>query len=235
MDNYFRLPQEVHNRGDYGMKKIKLLYDVARTMKNMARIDGVATVDVRKDQERVLSLRNTFTKDETGRVKASVSSKMNFNGEDLTRESTTEFNLSQDCQHGPWKMWQHRHGRHGAAGSHGVRGILQGFSLALGVLGSLKVEDQPNGAAVISLDLSDIPDELKTMLREKIQQHHGRHPDFRCMEGCLDVEMLHGLLKITVNERHAIDTLTVNLNGSAQDTENGAHALAAAAELQFAW
>ena len=32
------------------MKKIKLLYDVVRTMKNMAKIDGVITVDVRKDE-----------------------------------------------------------------------------------------------------------------------------------------------------------------------------------------
>ena len=215
------------------MKKIKMLYDVARTMKNMAKIDGVITVDVRKDQEAVFSLRNKFEKDEAGKVTAQVSSKMNLNGEDLTRESTTEFTLTGD--HGPCKMWKSFHRRHDAAGCHGIKGVFHRISVALGILSSLKVEDQQNGAAVISLDLNDIPDEMKTMLREKMLQKHASHPDCGCMQGCRNVEMLNGLVVITVNEKHAIDKVTVNLDGRAQDAESKEHTMAATAELQFAW
>lgn len=220
------------------MKKVKLLYDVARTMKNMAKVDGVITVDVRKDQETIFSLRNKFEKDEAGKVKAHVSSKMNMNGEDLTRESTTEFTHTGDCHHGPCmmgKFFHGHHGHHGSAGSHGIKGVFQRISMALGILSSLKVDAQPDGAAVLSLNLSEVPDEVKTLLREKMQQKHARHPDFGCMQGCGNLELLNGLVVVTVNEKHAIDKVTVNLDGRAQDAESKEHALAATAEVQFAW
>jgi len=233
MSNNVGLLQEAHNQGDYCMKKIKMLYDVAKTMKNMAKIDGVITVDVRKDQEAVFSLRNKFEKNEAGKVTANVSSKMNLNGEDLTRESTTEFTLTGD--HGPCMMWKSLHGRHDAAGCRGIKGAFHRISVALGILSSLKVEDQPNGATVISLNLSDIPDEVKNMLLEKMQQKHAGHPDCCCMQGCRNVEMLNGLVVITVNEKHVIDKVTVNLDGRAQDAENKEHTMVATAELQLAW
>ena len=138
------------------MKKIKMLYDVARTMKDMAKIGGLITADVRKDQETVFSLRNTFEKDEAGKVTANISSMMNMHGENLTRESTTEFTLSGD--HGPCGMWKSLHGCHDTAGCRGIKGVFHRLSVALGILGSLKVEEQPGGAAVISLDLTDVPD-----------------------------------------------------------------------------
>ncbi|MDP3478840.1 MAG: hypothetical protein Q8R88_03655 [Desulfoprunum sp.] len=215
------------------MKKIKLLYDVARTMKNMAKIDGSITVGVQKDQETVFSLQNKFEKDEAGKVKANVSAKMNMNGEDLTRESTTEFTLTGD--HCPCTMWKSFHGRQDTAHCRGIKGVFHRISTALGILSSLKVEDQPNGAAVISLNLNDVPDEIKTMLREKMQQKHASHPDCGGMQGCQNVEMLNGLVVVTVNEKHTIDKLTVNLDGRAQDAESKAHSLAATAEVQFAW
>ncbi len=215
------------------MKKVKLLYDVARTMKNMAKIDGVIRVDVRKDQQAVFSLQNRFEKDAAGKVTANVSSKMNLDGEDLTRKSTTEFILTGD--HGPCMMWKSLHRHHGAAGFGGIKGVFHRLSVALGILGSLKVEDQPDGAAVISLALSDIPDEITTHLREKMQQRHAVHADFCCLHGCRDVELLNGLVVLTVNEQHAIDKLTVNLDGRTQDTQSRAYALAATAEVQFAW
>jgi hypothetical protein len=233
MTNNFVLLQEAHHQGDYCMKKIKMLYDVASTMKNMTKIDGVVTVDVRKDHEAVFSLRNKFEKDEAGKVTANVSAKTNLNGEDLTRESTTEFTLTGD--HGPCMLWKSFHKRHDAAGCHGVKGMFHRISVAFGILSSLKVEDQKNGTAVISLDLNDVPDEIKTMLREKLLQKHAAHSDCCCMQGCKNVEMLNGLVVITVNEKHAIEKVTVNLDGRVQDVESKEHTMAATAELQFAW
>ena len=217
------------------MKKIKLLYDVVRTMKNMEKIDGVITVGVQKDQEAVFSLQNKFAKDQAGKVKANVTSKMNLNGEDLTRESTTEFTLKGDCQHGPCMMSKFFHRHHGTTGPHGIKGVFHRISVALGLLSSLMVEDQPNGAAVISLNLTDVPDEIKTMLWEKMQHKHASHPDCGCMQGCQNVEMLNGLVVVSVNENHTIDKVTVNFDGRAQDAESKPHVLAATAELQFAW
>ncbi|MBU1567554.1 MAG: hypothetical protein KJ630_18250 [Proteobacteria bacterium] len=217
------------------MKKIKLLYDVARTMRNMEKIDGLITVGVMKDQEAVFSMRNKFEKDQAGKVKANVSSKMNMNGEDLIRESTTEFTLTGDCHHGPCRMWKSLHDHHCTTGRRRMKGVFHRISLVLGILSSLKVEDQPNGATEISLNLNDVPDEIKTMLLEKMQQMHAGHPDCCCMQGCQNVEMLNGLVVATANEKHAIDKLTVNLNGRAHAAENKVHTLAADVELQFSW
>jgi len=215
------------------MKKIKMLYEVARTMKNMAKIDGVITADVRKDQEAVFSLRNKFEKDEAGKVTAHVSSKTNLNGEDLSRESTTEFTLTSD--HCPCMMWKSFHGHHGTTGFRGIKGVFHRISVALGLLGNLKVEDQANGTTAISLNLSDIPAEIQNLLLEKMQQKHACTPDCCCMQGCKNVELLNGLVIITVNEQHAIDNVTVNLDGRAQDADSKEHTMAASAELQFAW
>ena len=215
------------------MKKIKMLYDVARIMKNMAKIDGVITIDVRKDHVAVFSLQNKFKKNETGKVTSNVSSKMNLNGEDLTRESATEFTSTGN--HGPCMIWKSFNGRHDAARCHGGKGALHRISVAFGILGSLKVEDQTNGSAVISLNLNDIPDEIKTMLQEKMQHKHASRHCCGYMQECRNVQMLNGLMVITVNDKHAVDKVTVNLDGSSQDAESKEHTMAATAELQFAW
>ena len=216
------------------MKKVKLLYDVAKTMKNMERIDGVLTVSVEKDHTPVFSLRNKFEKDQAGKVKADVSSKMNVSGEDLTRESKTEFTLKGDCHHGPCMMWKSFRGHHCGTGSHGIKGMFHRISFALGILSSLRVEEQANGATVIALYLSDVPEEIKATFLEKIREKHGHHHDC-CMQDCQNVEMQNGLVVINVNEKHAIDKVTVNLDGRAQDAENQEHTLAATAEVQFIW
>lgn len=231
----FGLLQEAHNQEDYCMKKIRLLYDVVKTMKNMEKIDGVLTVGVQKDQEAVFSLQNKFEKDQAGKVKANVTSKMNMSGEDLTRESTTEFTMTGDCHHGPCMMSKFFHRHHGTNGRHGIKGVFHRISVALGILSSLKVEDQPNRAAVISLNVSDVPDEIKTMLLEKMQQKHAGHQDCGCMQGCKNVEMVNGLVVVSVNQNHTIDKLTVNIDGRAEDAESKPHTMAATAELQFAW
>ena len=94
-------------------------------------------------RRRVFSLRNKFEKDDAGKVTANVSSKMNLKGEDLTRESTTEFTLTGD--HGPCIMWKSFHGHRDAADCRGIKGVFHRISVALGILSSLKMEDQPNG------------------------------------------------------------------------------------------
>jgi hypothetical protein len=215
------------------MKKIKLLYDVARTMKNMAKIDGVITVDVRKDQETVFSLQNKFEKDEAGKVTANAASKMNLHGEGLTRKSTTEFTLTGD--HGPCTMMKSFHRHHGTSGPGGIKGVFHRISVALGILSSLKVEERQNGTAQISLDWSDVPDEIKTLVREKMKNHHACHADIASKQGCCDVEMLNGLLVVAVNDKHTVDKLTVNLDGRTKDEKNEAHTMTATAEVQFAW
>ncbi len=83
------------------MNKIKLLYDVTRAMKNLVKIEGVLQVKVHRDDEEVFSMRNAFEKNEAGKTRTTVSSVLNLDGGQVTRESTTEFDLSGRCHPRP--------------------------------------------------------------------------------------------------------------------------------------
>ncbi len=215
------------------MNKIKLLYDVTRAMRNQEKIGGVLQAHVRRDQEEIASLRTTFETNDAGKSRIAVSSKLNLDGGHVTRESTTEFDFPGQCHSGSGMVRGLFHRHHGAHGCCGIKGVFTRLSLAFGILSSLKVEEKGNGAALVSLDLSDVPEELATMLLEKMQfkndclMHHGilkeRHK----------VETLNGTLVITVNKDHIIETITANLESTALDDNSGRHTLAAIAEVQF--
>jgi hypothetical protein len=216
------------------MNKIKLLYDVTRVMKNLEKIEGVLQVKVHKDDEEVFSLRNAFEKNEAGKTRTTVSSVLNLDGGQVTRESTTEFDLSGRCHHGPGMLRRMFHGHHGEDRCCGIKGMFSRLSLAFGILSSLEVEEKGDGAAVVSLHLSEAPGELRAALLEKLQHKHdclARH-DF--LKECHQVETLNGALVMTVNKDRVIETITVNLGSMARDENKGPHTLAASAEVQFA-
>jgi hypothetical protein len=214
------------------MSKIKLLYDVARAMRKLDKIDGLLQLNVRKDQQEIFSLRNKFEKDAGGKGKATVSSELNLEGNHVKRESTTEFNLSGRCHHGPSMMRRMFHHHHESAGCCGIKGVFTKLSMAFGLLSSLKVEDKENGAAVVSLNLNDVPDELRAMLQEKMQErkecfsHSG-------LKECHEIETLNGVLVMTVNKDRVIEALSINLDGSVLDEKSASHPMAALAEVQL--
>jgi hypothetical protein len=216
------------------MNKIKLLYDVTRTMKNLERIKGVLQVRVHKDDEEVFSMRNAFEKNEAGKTRTTVSSVLNLDGGQVTRESTTEFDLSGRCHHGHGMLRRMFHGRHGEDRCCGVRGIFNKLSLAFGILGSLDMEEKGDGAAVVSLHLSKAPAELRAVLLEKLQHKHDCLAQHDFLKECHQVETLNGTLVMTVTKDRAIETITVNLGSMARDEQKGPHTLAASAEVQFA-
>jgi hypothetical protein len=216
------------------MKKIKLLYDVTRAMKNLEKIGGVLQVKVHKDDEEVFSMRNAFEKNEAGKTRTTVSSVLNLDGGQVTRESTTEFDLSGRCHHGAGMLHRMFHGRNGGDRCCGVRGMFSRLSLAFGILSSLEVEEKGDGTAVVSLHLSEAPGELRAALLEKLQHKHDCLTEHDFLKECHQVETLNGALVMTVNKDRSIETITVNLGSMARDEKKGPHTLAASAEVQFA-
>ena len=109
------------------MSKIKLLYDVTKAMKNLEQIDGVLQLRVRKDQEEVFTLRNKFERNKAGKTRTTVSTALNLDGGQVTRESTTEFDLSGSCHSGMLgKMLHRRRGAHGDVPVAAVCGVVDG-------------------------------------------------------------------------------------------------------------
>jgi len=216
------------------MNKIKLLYDVTRAMKNLEKIGGVLQVKVHKDEEEVFSLRNAFEKNEAGKTRTTVSSVLNLDGSQVTRESTTEFDLSGRCHHGPGMLRRMFHGHHGEDHCCGVKGLFGKLSLAFGILSSLELEEKGDGTAVISLHLNEAPQELRAALLEKLQHKHDCLAQHGFLKECHQVETLNGALAMTVSKDRVIETITVNLGSMARDEKKGSHTLAASAEVKFA-
>jgi hypothetical protein len=216
------------------MNKIKLLYDVTRAMKNLEKIEGVLQLKVHKDEEEVFSLRNSFEKNEEGKSRTTVLSVLTLDGGQVTRESTTEFDLPGRCHHGPGMLRNMFHEHHGEDRRCGVKGIFSRLSLALGILNSLEVEEKGDGTAVVSLNLSEAPGELRAALLEKLQCKHDCLTQHGFLKECHQVETLNGALVMAVNKDRAIETITVNLGSMARDEKSGPHTLAASAQVQFA-
>lgn len=216
------------------MNKIKLLYDVTRAMKNLEKFDGVLQIHVRKGQEEVFALRNKFETTEAGKTKTMVSSTLNLDGGHVTRESTTEFDFPGHCCHGSGMVRRLFHRHHAPNGCCGIKGIFSRLSHVFGILSSLKLEEKENGAAVVSLSLSDVPEELSALLLKKMQGkndcllHHGILKEHHT------VEAMNGTLMMTVNKERVIERITIDLDSTALDENNGRHILAATAEVQFA-
>ncbi|NVN93559.1 MAG: hypothetical protein HXX11_23585 [Desulfuromonadales bacterium] len=217
------------------MNKIKLLYDVARTMKAKEKVDGVLTAQVHKDQVEVFSLRNDFGKNSTGDASAKVSCELNLEGNRIKRESLTEFSTAGDCQQRGrllGKLFRHHHGTGECCG---IKGIFSRIAIALGILSSLKSEEQENGGAVVSLNVSDLPEEMKTQLLERMNQKHAYHSHCGFLAEGDALETVDGVVVLTVNKAREIEKLTVNLDGRMQNAASESHLLSAHAEVQFAW
>ena len=219
------------------MNKLKLMYDVARTMKAKEKVNGVLTARVLKDKDEVFSLRNEFGKNVTGEASTKVSCELNLDGSKVKRESLTEFSTQGDKRHGLLgRLFRHhRHHQHGECGCSGIRGFFSRISCALGILSSLQAEEEENGSAVISLTLSEIPEELRGLLLEKVNQRHGCHQHCGVLAEGDALEMLDGVVVLTVNKGREIEKLTVNLDGRVQNPESESYTLAASAEALFAW
>jgi len=75
------------------MNKIKLLYDVVKTMKEKEVFEGRLNVEGKKDEISVLSLVNKFAANhQSGDVKADISLEVDCQGNKVKHESSLEFN-----------------------------------------------------------------------------------------------------------------------------------------------
>jgi len=218
------------------MNKAKLLYDVVRVLKNKEKINGVLTAYLQKDQDEVFSLRNVFAKNGE-EAKTTVSCLLNLDGKKVKRESSTEFSGSSVCCHGGMmrRFFQHRHQRHGADEGCSFKGALSRISFVFGLFSGLKVEEKEGGAAVLSLNLSEMPEEMQNHLIVKLNQRAACHPHCGVLEGVHTLETLNGLLLLTINKEREIEKVALHLDSQVVNEKSEHHALTATADVQFAW
>jgi len=203
------------------MSKIKLLYDVFKTMKEKEGFNGDVKIDAIENEKKVFSLSNKFSSNkETGTTKTKMSTEVDYQDNKLKHESTTEFNL-KDHLH---KRGGHgmMHGRHPECSNGGsLKNKLSHVTFMLGVLNKIKVEE--NGEkTLLSLDLKEILAELKEMRPEfqgsdceemkiDMSKHHKHHAFIKEL---MEMEATDANLNVWINKSNELEKVEILANGN---------------------
>ena len=201
------------------MNKIKLLYDVFKTMKEKESFNVNIKLDAVKGETKVLSFSNEFsTNTTTGESKAKINSEFNCDGKKVKHESSTEFNM-KDCKH---HKFHHHMGHHGMGCCEhgGIKAKLSKITFILNVLNNLKAEEK-DGISILSLNLKDIINEIKDQHKDLAEHHknfhiqemgeYHKHCDF--IKKLLCCENSDAELNIYINRNNEVEKIEVSAKG----------------------
>ena len=224
------------------MNKLKLMYDVVKTMKEKENLKGTFQAEGTKDRMKVFGCANEFARNTaTGETRIKLNTEFDWQGQKMKHESSTEFN-SKGFRGGMRPgMIRHMHGHPGAfAGQvfpehgpfhahfhHGMHcgGFKEGLSrigLLLQVLNNIKLEEKEDQTVVLSLNGADFPEEFRQALQERMkarqemcqQARRNFDPGMAAEAPAGKIPGLHGFLK----ELHDVENpefainMTVNKN-----------------------
>lgn len=219
------------------MNKLKLLYDVVQTLRDKEVINGVATVEVKKDQAKIFYIKNEFQKNlVTMQTKASVTSEVNYEGKQVKHQSTTEFtkhcpgNGMHGMRHGLFRHMNHAGGRCGS-----IKDKLTKLSFVLGLLNNIKAEEQEDKTILVTLEVSELPEDIKTLLQERMSHAESDHSRGHCcfMREFCCLEKGKFSFAMTVNKNYDIEKIVIAFDGAQRNEENEQHLLDIVAELQL--
>lgn len=229
------------------MNKIKVLYDVVKTMKDKDFFNGTLSVEGRKDQVKIFGFNNEFEKNITdGQVKAKINLELDHEGKKVKHESSTEFNMHNlhgHCHHGFMNHMRFHH-CHGHQHNHmegmkrcGIKEKLTKFTLLLNILNSIKIEEQKDKSLLLALSFDEIHEDIKKIIHEKLQHKkmhqnddvHCAVKEFSCMENP------NASLNILINKNNEVEKIALKIDGKQKDELNEIHQMNLNAELCLAW
>ncbi|WP_026885823.1 hypothetical protein [Clostridium beijerinckii] len=221
------------------MNKIKVLYDVFKTMKEKEIFKGNIKLEAAKGDVKVLSFSNEFeTNTKSGETKANINVDLDAEGKKVKHDSNSEFNI-KDCPHHGFHRGMHmnNHGMnmHGVHGHSGIKGGLSKITFILNLLNNVQVEEKDE-KAIISLELKEVFKEIKDMHKEfhkgmdeeKIKEHirqmkenddRGFHKHHKFIKELLCSENSDAVLKIYANKNNEVEKVEISSKG--ENTVNG--------------
>ncbi|CUU50589.1 hypothetical protein [Clostridium beijerinckii] len=215
------------------MNKIKVLYDVFKTMKEKEVFKGSVKLEATKGDVKVLSFSNEFeTNTKSGETKANISVDLDAEGKKVKHDSNSEFNIKECPHHGFHRgMHNHNHGMnmHGMHGHGGIKGGLSKVTFILNLLNNVQVEEKDE-KAIISLELKEVFKEIKDMHKEfhkgmdeeKIMEHirqmkesndRGFHKHHKFIKELLCSENSDAILKIYANKDNEVEKVEISSKG----------------------
>lgn len=216
------------------MNKIKVLYDVFKTMKEKETFKGNVKLEAAKGDVKVLSFSNEFeTNTKSGETKANINVDLDAEGKKVKHESNSEFNI-KNCPHHGFHRGMHMH-NHDMNMHGGIKGGLSKITFVLNLLNNVQVEEKDE-KTIISLELKEVFKEIKDMHKEfhegideeKIMEHikqmkEGSNRDFHkhheFIKKLLFSENSDALLKIYANKNNEVEKIEIASKG--ENTVNG--------------
>lgn len=219
------------------MNKIKLMYDIITTLKDKEGVNGNVKVEGTRDEVKVLDFENEFEKDAvTGQVKAKIRTEVNFGEHKMKHESTTE--LTMPCCHNkfhPMAGPMQCHHSHPIPG--GFREKLNRLAFFLNILNNLQAEELEDGSVELSLDLTEIPEHLRTCMQEKMDHKMIQIHQEECgvIKELLVVENPEITLHARITPHREIERMVLNVGGEQRVEGGDVHVMNLRAELQLNW
>lgn len=217
------------------MNKIKVLYDVFKTMKDKEIFKGNLILEAVKGETKILSFSNEFeTNTKNGETKTKLNVNSDVEGKKVKHESNSEFNIN-NCPHYRFHKGMHMHHHGHGCGHGGIKSGLSKITLVLNLLNNIQVEEKEE-KSIISLDLKEALKEIKNLHKdfhkgideEKVleyhkQMHDGVNKDFhkhhKFIKEILCCEQSDALLKIYANKNNEIEKVEISAKG--ENTING--------------
>ena len=197
------------------MNKIKLMYDIARAMRDQDSLAGTMKLKLMKDGIEVFRLDNEFSRDfSNGWGKARISTFLDHEGKQFRHESNTEFNVNQEQENKPQRGKKRQVFHEHLCGMHDItlRKRLDTIMMLLNALNNMKVLEPDDKSICLSLDLNEIPEDLNEVFRMRMmQKQHGR---YGFLQGSPVMEK--GTLECRINRNYEIENITVKLEGKLQ-------------------
>ncbi len=215
------------------MNKIKLLYDVARVMREKEAWNGTVIISGMKGDEEAFRLENNFSRDlMSGTGKAKITSVVDHGGRRLKHESTTEFEGHQ--KHGTGGQEGRTHcafnPHHGCRHGLGLKEKLDRLVAIMGALNDMQVVEQKDKSWLLSLDLKNIPESMLEHLHAKMPNKHLGHRGFMPDSPAL----ASGSLECRVNSQYEVENIIVNVKWTRQEENDQNHDWTFNADLSFA-
>ena len=206
------------------------MYDVVRTMKGKDLFNGVATAEVQKDQVKIFYVKNEFQKNLlTMQTKANITTEVDYEGQQVKHQSNTEF--TNICPgHGMHHKLRHMH--HAGNKCGGLREKLTKIAFALNLLNNVQFNEQEDKTTLITLEVTEIPDDIKALIQEKMNHgdsSHNHDPHCFKKEFC-SIEKGTLSFAMSVNKDYEMQKIVIVFDGIQHNEQ---HALNIIAELQL--
>lgn len=223
------------------MNKIKLMYDVVKTLREKDSFTGNLNAEATKDEVKIFNLVKVFEKNTvSGEMKCKINTELNYEGKVVKHESSTEFNMQDCCKGRHHSFMKNMHQHHSFDGSKccNIKDRLSMLGFLLNTFNNMKVEEKGDQGVILSININEIPEDMKKIIKDKTEHCISQQKEEQqccCMTELCLLEDINIDIRITVNSNSEVEKLELLVSGKQKDESKEVHNLNLEGELSLEW